>query len=55
MKSNEINDRSIRAALAAAVVLAAMALGGCNTTEGVGKDVKSLGAGIEDTARDAKD
>lgn len=27
---------------------------GCNTTEGAGKDVKSLGKGIEDSARDAK-
>lgn len=26
----------------------------CNTTEGVGKDIKAAGEGIEDTARDAK-
>lgn len=30
-------------------------LASCNTTEGVGKDVKSLGKGIEETAQDAKD
>jgi predicted small secreted protein len=29
-------------------------LAGCNTTEGAGKDVKSLGKGIEETAKDAK-
>ncbi|MBX3359535.1 MAG: entericidin A/B family lipoprotein [Phycisphaeraceae bacterium] len=27
----------------------------CNTTEGFGKDVKSLGNGIEQSAQDAKD
>lgn len=26
----------------------------CNTTEGVGKDIKSAGKGIEETAQDAK-
>lgn len=37
----------------AACVLGAV-LSACNTTEGVGKDIKSAGEGIEDTARDAK-
>lgn len=27
---------------------------GCNTTEGVGKDIKSAGKGIEEAAQDAK-
>lgn len=30
------------------------ALGGCNTTEGFGKDVKSTGEAIEDTAEENK-
>ncbi len=41
-------------ALAACVAGTPFALAGCNTTEGAGKDVKSLGKGIEDTAKDAK-
>jgi predicted small secreted protein len=43
-----------RGVAALAIVVAAMTLTACNTTEGVGKDVKSLGAGIEETAQDAK-
>lgn len=45
--------RGVAAVLALAV--AAVVLTACNTTEGVGKDIKSAGEGIEDTARDAKD
>ena len=39
---------------AAALALAAfaLALGGCNTVEGVGKDVKATGQGIENAAKD---
>jgi predicted small secreted protein len=33
---------------------ASLALGGCNTTEGFGKDVKSTGKAIEDEARENK-
>jgi predicted small secreted protein len=29
-------------------------LGGCNTVEGLGKDIKKGGEAIEDTARKAK-
>ena len=36
-------------ALAGLIVVAA-ALAACSTTEGFGKDVKSLGGGIEDSA-----
>ncbi|MGE3108865.1 MAG: entericidin A/B family lipoprotein [Phycisphaerales bacterium] len=36
-------------------VVVLTSLPGCNTTEGVGKDIKSAGAGLEDAARDAKD
>lgn len=35
--------------------ISASLLSACNTTEGVGKDVKSLGKGVEDAAQDAKD
>jgi predicted small secreted protein len=44
--------------LSVAVLIAALSsaalLSACNTTEGVGKDVKSAGKAVEDTARDAK-
>ncbi|MCM2336722.1 MAG: entericidin A/B family lipoprotein [Pseudomonas sp.] len=36
--------------LAALLVLATVALGGCNTMEGLGKDVQKLGDKIEDKA-----
>ncbi len=41
--------------LAAACAVLCAVVSACNTTEGVGKDVKSLGEGIEETAQDAKD
>ncbi len=50
-------DRTTRSKrLVAAFVLAAVtaALAACNTTEGVGKDLKSTGKGIEETARENK-
>ncbi|MCC6678556.1 MAG: entericidin A/B family lipoprotein [Phycisphaerales bacterium] len=47
------NGRRVGLGLIAAGILAAV-LTACNTTEGVGKDIKSAGEGIEDTARDAK-
>jgi predicted small secreted protein len=50
--SSKVFNRSL-IVLAAAFVLMA-GLPGCNTTEGVGKDVKAAGAGIEGAARDAK-
>jgi len=34
--------------------LCALILSSCNTIEGVGKDTKSVGETIEDTANDAK-
>jgi entericidin B len=42
--------------LAAALVLVgfALATAGCNTVEGVGKDVKATGQGIENAADKAK-
>jgi entericidin B len=44
-----------RAFLYLAITLVSLGLPACNTTEGVGKDVKSAGNAIEDSADDAKD
>ena len=50
-------NRGIVAGIVAAAVMAmsALTLTACNTTEGAGKDIKSLGKGIEETAADAKE
>lgn len=55
--STESEHRGLvgRVALLAGVVVSVLALAACNTTEGAGKDIKSLGAGIEEAADDAKD
>ncbi|MDB5295115.1 MAG: hypothetical protein JWO31_1098 [Phycisphaerales bacterium] len=42
------------AAYGLVLLVGSTALMGCNTTEGVGKDVKSTGEAIKDTAHDAK-
>lgn len=44
-----------RLLLTLAAIAAATLIASCNTTEGAGKDIKSLGKGIEETAKDAKD
>ncbi|QMW24023.1 entericidin A/B family lipoprotein [Sandaracinobacteroides saxicola] len=44
----------MRPTLALTVFLATLTLAACNTTEGVGKDIKSAGGAIEKTAQDAK-
>lgn len=55
-KQNPIITRTaVRGLLAAAAACAFAALAACNTTEGFGRDVESLGDNIEDTASDAKD
>lgn len=54
MKKNK-NSQARRAATALALVLSLSALAACNTTEGLGKDMKSAGDAVSDTARDAKD
>ena len=36
------------------VVGSALSLGGCNTTEGFGKDVKNTGKDIEEKAKESK-
>ena len=48
--------KGIYASVIAAVLVSGSAiLVGCNTTEGVGKDLESTGDAIKDTARDAND
>jgi entericidin B len=59
MKHVQVPSRSCpRTPAAALLALAAMAcaaaLSACNTTEGAGKDIKSLGKGVEEAAHDAK-
>ena len=39
---------------AVALVAFALGLSACNTTEGAGKDIKSAGSAIEQTAKDSK-
>lgn len=51
-------DRSMKmmnAVLAAMFVGAIIGLAGCNTTEGVGRDIEAAGDAIEDAADDAND
>ena len=45
----------LTAALPLIAIATALALGGCNTVKGAGKDIESAGDAIEDTAQDAKD
>ena len=58
MKHSIDNLRPILAVVSLAGVMllaiATLTLSACNTTEGFGKDVKSAGQGIENTASDAK-
>lgn len=37
------------------LALAAMLLAGCNTVEGVGRDVQAGGEAVEDVARDTRE
>jgi predicted small secreted protein len=47
--------QTIAALLSAALLLSATAqLAGCNTTEGLGKDVKAAGSSLEQSARREK-
>jgi predicted small secreted protein len=45
---------TLRRTLLAAMLVATAALGACNTTEGVGKDVESAGDAVQDAAKDVK-
>ena len=44
----------MRKLIGMAFVAAALMVSACNTVEGVGKDVKSAGKAIQDTANDAR-
>lgn len=57
-KNTQVNRLSVAMKVAAASAVLAftgVALTACNTTEGVGKDVKAAGGALEDAASDAKD
>ena len=45
---------TIKTSIILALVSLSTALAACNTTAGVGKDIKSTGKAIERTAEDAK-
>lgn len=55
VQRNGSTSPKLRVLLACATTLHCLALVGCNTTKGVGKDVEGLGEGIQDVADDAKD
>jgi predicted small secreted protein len=44
----------MRKIIVLAALAASLAVSACNTVAGAGKDVKSAGAAVEDTAQDAK-
>jgi len=47
--------KGVYASVVALVLLSGgLTLTGCNTTEGVGKDVEKAGSGLKDAARDSK-
>jgi predicted small secreted protein len=50
------SSRRVRALIVAliAVALLTVTSPGCNTTAGIGRDVKSVGKGVEEAAEDAK-
>lgn len=44
----------MRKLVGALIIPAAMLIAGCNTIEGLGRDVESVGDAVEETARDNK-
>ena len=44
----------MRKIIVLAALAASLAVSGCNTVSGAGKDVKSVGGAVQDTADDAK-
>jgi predicted small secreted protein len=44
----------VRTLITAAAIAAAMLLAACNTIEGAGKDVSSVGKAVSSTAKDVK-
>ncbi len=53
--SNTWTDRLVLLAALCSALAAPLALSGCNTTEGVGKDVSATGDALSDAAEDASD
>lgn len=51
---NRIGKSVLVFVVLAAFAVSGAALSGCNTTEGVGKDIKAAGKGIENAADKAK-
>ena len=49
-----MENTTMKALIAVIVGTSFLLLGGCNTVEGAGKDVKAAGAKVEDTAADHK-
>lgn len=44
----------MRKIIVLAVLAASLAVSACNTVSGAGKDVKSVGSAVDETAQDAK-
>lgn len=56
MRLNETDTKHFRNILAlVALSVGGLTLTGCNTTEGVGEDIKAVGESIDDAAEDAND
>lgn len=56
MRLKESDTQRLRNILAlVALSVGGFALTGCNTTEGVGEDIKAVGESIDDAAEDAND
>ena len=55
VRKMEARNKSSLWVLLGSTILAALAVSGCNTVEGVGRDVEAAGDAIEDTAEDARD
>ena len=51
----EARNKAALWVLLGSTMLSTLALSGCNTVEGVGRDVEAAGDAIEDTADDARD
>lgn len=47
-------NKHIRTFIVVLSLFTLLALVGCNTTEGVGRDIEAAGDSLEDAARDAK-
>lgn len=52
-RQNDVMNKHTRIVLIMTALIGALAVTACNTTEGVGKDVKAAGRSLEDAAHDA--